>query len=452
HEGQRLEFLVFFGFGKLAMFIHMRRVNPFVPNNPVHPGMFSGRNAEIKSIDRALFQTKNGNPTHILLIGERGIGKTSLMLFAEAVARGEIPNDRTGFDFITVRFSLMDNMTLSDLAFKISEEVKKALDGESKALEYINKIWSFAKRLDLKTPMGGVSIKEEISQKSTTQIISELTHSLSETIDAVTIKASTDLGLIRGKDGLVIMIDEADKASSDLNLGAFLKNLTEALPSMKTNKLLIILSGLPELRQVLVDSHPSSLRLFDDYELRPLSKEEVEEVISAGIHISNTEISGESKKLRFEQEAVSKIFEYSEGYPHFVQQICASSFDVNTDDILSNKDIDSGFFGEKGALDRIGDRYYQNIYQQCPKFSREILVIMAEKGNRWVSREEIKKAFRGKAGSLDQGIKTLKEKGAILKKGDSRGEYRLQWRSFAFWLKFRSIQESADKKYVSPRV
>jgi Cdc6-like AAA superfamily ATPase len=58
-----------------------RKFNPFRPNYPVYRGMFAGRWNEIMRIDKILFQTKNCNPTNIMIIGERGIGKTSLMLF-----------------------------------------------------------------------------------------------------------------------------------------------------------------------------------------------------------------------------------------------------------------------------------------------------------------------------------------------------------------------------------
>ena len=74
------------------------RHNPFKPNNPVYTGMFAGRMSEIARTDEILFQTANDNPTHILFIGERGIGKTSLLLVANYFAKGELtwkqPNNR----------------------------------------------------------------------------------------------------------------------------------------------------------------------------------------------------------------------------------------------------------------------------------------------------------------------------------------------------------------------
>jgi len=47
--------------------------------------MFAGRFNEIRRIEKVLLETKEGNPSYLLIVGERGIGKTSLMLFAESI-------------------------------------------------------------------------------------------------------------------------------------------------------------------------------------------------------------------------------------------------------------------------------------------------------------------------------------------------------------------------------
>lgn len=51
--------------------------------------MFAGRYHEMLALEKALFQTKNGNPTHFLIDGERGIGKSSLLFNVEGVATGD---------------------------------------------------------------------------------------------------------------------------------------------------------------------------------------------------------------------------------------------------------------------------------------------------------------------------------------------------------------------------
>ena len=75
------------------------KFNPFVPNGIAFPGMFFGRSDEIGTIEQSLFQTLNGNPQHLLISGERGIGKSSLLNYADLIARGDIEVEDTEFNF-----------------------------------------------------------------------------------------------------------------------------------------------------------------------------------------------------------------------------------------------------------------------------------------------------------------------------------------------------------------
>jgi hypothetical protein len=91
----------------------------------------------------------------------------------------------------------------------------------------------------------------------------------------------------------------------------------------------------------------------------------------------------------------------------------------------------------------IGDKYYKDLYFNRINVDsyRHILNIMAEEWNRWISKKEIGKKFKGKASTLDNGLKALKDRNIILSKPGTRGEYRLQWRSFALWIKLFTEQQ-----------
>jgi hypothetical protein len=61
-------------------------------------------------------------------------------------------------------------------------------------------------------------------------------------------------------DGIVILIDEADKAPAAANLGEFVKLLTERLTKKGCNQVCIGISGLPTVLQKMKESHESSIR------------------------------------------------------------------------------------------------------------------------------------------------------------------------------------------------
>lgn len=405
----------------------MNKINPFSPNSPVHRDMFAGRDAEINAIDKGLSQANYGNPTHLLLLGERGIGKTSLLNVGSMFAKGDFTWADKKHNFLVARIILNDNMCLADFAIYLKNAIEREINKTHPQLALIKKAWGFVSRFEAV----GVAYRKEESDKNSAKIIQEFIYSLSDTIKSIKDPA---LPITEKKEGLVILIDEADKASKDLHLGSFLKILTETLAAEGTNNIFFIVSGLPDARNKLSDSHESSLRLFQEFDLGPLSKIETSEVIENGLK----EVEKESNiKVAIDPKAQEAIYLFSEGYPHFVQQIGYSIFEVDADNNISEEDVNKGVFMRGGALELIGDRYYVKPFYKdiAVESQREILTIMAEKWGNWITREEIKKVFSGKETSLTNGLHALREKGIIIPREGFKGQYRLQWASFAFWIK-----------------
>jgi hypothetical protein len=100
--------------------------------------------------------------------------------------------------------------------------------------------------------------------------------------------------------------------------------------------------------------------------------------------------------------------------------------------------------GKRGGLEIIGDRYYRNdFYNKIQKDSyRQVLRIMADKHDGWVTKAEIKEKFDGKESTLDNAIQALRERHIILSQEGQRGVYRLQHRGFALWIKLYTSNET----------
>jgi hypothetical protein len=192
---------------------------------------------------------------------------------------------------------------------------------------------------------------------------------------------------------------------------------------------------LPELRSKLHESHPSSLRIFEELQLARLSNEEVGNIIDICLQSAN---DTNEEKTSIVTDAKQSLIGWSEGYPHFVQQFGFSAFAVDTDGIIDNNDVLMAAFGPKGALETIGNRYYRNdFYNKIQKDSyRKVLRIMADDLDGWVSRAKIKDKFKGKDAILSNALKALRDRHIILSKEGVKGVYRLQHRGFALWIKF----------------
>ena len=182
---------------------------------------------------------------------------------------------------------------------------------------------------------------------------------------------------------------------------------------------------------------------------------EVVRVVGRCIEAANRDNVGQTS---VDKPAERMLIEFSEGYPHFIQQFGYSAFEANTDGIISGKDVFDGALGPGGALERIGDRYYRDdFYRKIQKDSyRQVLRIMADNLENWINKKEIREKFKGKDSTLDNAIHALRSRHIILTKEETRGVYRLQHRAFAHWIKIytqepKDIQASLGLADANPR-
>lgn len=401
----------------------MLRFNPFRPNEIVHPGMFAGRYDELVALEKALFQTKNGNPAHFVIDGERGIGKSSLLLNLKGVANGDFGTieDSQSFRFITVSISVDASHTYSDIVHCIGTELRRQIADREQLKEFAKTAWDFMKKWEV----AGVKYHEEKKQLKDTELIEELTFALAESLK--------NLGQV--VDGVLILIDEADKPPVSSNLGSLVKLLTERLKVRGCDRVCIGLAGLTSLRDTLRRSHESSLRLFRIFALEPLSPKDRAQVIHRGL-------TAAEKRNKFAvtitPEALTNLTFMTEGYPHFIQQFAYCAFEADTDNNIDIEDVLKGAYGEAGALKQLGLKYFEKQYfdQIGSDEYREVLRVMAEHFDAWVKKAEIRKeAPQIKASTLDNALSALKTRGIILPKKGTKGTYKLPSRSFAVWIR-----------------
>jgi hypothetical protein len=405
------------------------RVNPFVPNGSTAPGRFVGRIPQLNALEQALIQTRAGSPKGFMLTGERGIGKTSLLRYLKFVAQGYIEVKDEKMRFLVIELEVDGETTDVGLIRRIDMALIRELGKTESARSFLSKGWEFVQRIEA----FGVKIKEGQRVTDRETLHDEFAFSLATTVNRIT-QDDADATFGSRFDGVLLLIDEADNAPEALGLGTFIKLLSERLERHNCPNVMIGLAGMPGLREVLRASHPSSLRVVDELPLGPLSNEEVGSVIDFAMaaanktNISKTEVSAGARGL---------LIGLSEGYPHFIQQFGYSAFESDTDGIIDEDDVVRGAFGPRGALEKIGDQYYRdNFYNKIQKDSyRQVLRIMAERQNAWISKEEIRAKYKGKETTLDSAIKALRERKIILHKEGERGTYRLQHRGFALWIK-----------------
>jgi hypothetical protein len=405
------------------------RVNPFRPGSPVNPGMFVGRIPEVKALEAALISTRAGNPTHFMLTGERGIGKTSLLLYLRYVATGRILVEGQKFSFLVIDADIDQSTTRLGLIKRIDLSLRRELGESEPARKFLSDAWDFLKRVEIAESR----LRDKEIASGEEILMDEFAHSFANTAIRLCSKGAEDAMFSARYGGVLLLIDEADNSAKELGIGSFFKLLVERLQREACDHITIGLAGLPELRNVLHQSHPSALRIFDEIQLERLSREEVSQVID--LCLKRTAEGGQPQ-VTIDEDARKDLISLSEGYPHFIQQFGYSAFAKDTDDRIDKQDVNRGSFAERGALEKIGDGYYRNdFYNKIQKESyRQVLRIMAKKLDAWTTRADIQKQFKGNKSTLNNAIKALRDRHIILSKEGERGIYRLQHKGFALWI------------------
>lgn len=405
----------------------MTAVNPFRPSSPVNPGMFVGRVGEIRRIESLLMQTRAGRPSHFIVVGERGIGKSSLLLYAQYAAQGNLMVDGSKLAFLVIYTTISSESTQLSLMRRVERDLHRRLADTDPAREFWQKAWSFLQRIETSS----IKLRPEDTFDDSELMLDEFASTLAQVCERI----RQPRGICTTQhDGVFILVDEADNAPASLRLGTFLKLLVERLQREHCDHVMLGLAGLPELRSVLLESHPSSLRIFDQLDLGRLSDEEVRQVVRVCLESE----AGGSMAKSITPEAERMLVRLSEGYPHFIQQFGYSAFDIDVDNCIDEDDVIKGAFGRGGALDLIGDRYYRdNFYNRIQKDSyRRVLRIMADNSDEWVTKAHIRSRFSGKDSTLNNALQALRGRHIILAKEGEKGVYRLQHRGFALWIKF----------------
>lgn len=406
----------------------MLKFNPFRPGSIVNASMFAGRMEELTKLEQALFQTKNGNPHHFLLHGERGIGKSSLLFYLQCIAKGEIESlEDNQYHFLVVQVELEPSNDYSDLIKKVGSGLKRAVEAEEKIKLLAKNAWNFLVRWEV---MGVRYNKKEVTQIASHELLEDLVYTFEQTVNSIKDEF----------DGVLVLIDEADKAPSSANLGEFVKLLTERLSKHGCDRVMLGVSGQSSVLEKMRESHESSLRIFEILNIQPLDTNDSVSVIEKGIEEANAK---NLENTTVTKEATGLIAYLSEGYPHFIQQYAYSSLEEDQDNVIDEKDVVAGAFSEHGAVSQLGQKYFNELFfdQINSDEYRQVLRVLAENRDNWTTKTQVRAATGLKESTLRNAISALTKRNIIATKPGTKGSYRLPTKSFAVWIKAYTSQD-----------
>ncbi len=305
--------------------------NAFLPSKEIDTAdKFAGRVKQVGQVHLALYATG----ANIAIIGNRGIGKTSLARQIINIASGdndllkklEIPYEGK-MDFLTIYFACGGAVkTFPDLLYRLLTTQGCLQDWVYEIPSARKEFKSLDSKLNIQVAsLGGTLQTETESQSAIT------THSI-DTIFTNVVSAIVKEKIAR--DGILIVLDEFDRIENPAGFADFLKALSTNVPGVK-----FCLVGVAQDIQNLMKEHGSSDRLFAGgiVYMPPMSKDELMEIIDIAEKSIKNEIS-------FSKGAKNEIANLAQGHPYMVHLLgkhtLRGAFTAKKD-VVDAKDIET---------------------------------------------------------------------------------------------------------------
>jgi len=337
-------------------------------------------------------------------------------------AMGKVPiRGSESVNFIVINVELDSTQTFFDILKTIAADFKRAIAEREKVKNLAHDVWTFLSNWEI---LGVRFHKSDENKVQPYEVLNELVVNFKKVITS----ANKEI------EGILILIDEADRPNENASLGELVKMLTEKLTKRGCDQVVIGMTGQPGLISKLRASHESSPRIFSSLSLKPLSDLENKNMVICGLKEANL-VNNEQTTI--DDDALSLISQLSEGYPHFLQEFAYKAFENDTDCRICIDDVKSGAFGQFGALKELGNKYFNELYftQIGSDEYRRVLQAMAKFSDSWVNRERIKTEITIKETTLNNALQALKTRNIIVPNPAQTGEFRLPTKSFAAWIK-----------------
>ena len=290
--------------------------NPFAPGAGTPPPELAGRADILEKARIAIARMASGKSSkHPLLIGLRGVGKTVLLdeIGARAEAGGhyvlriEAPEHRSLPAVLApqVRIALL-KISTSAAATEYANRALRALAG------FVSSLKASYADIELR-----LDVEPEKGLADSGDLESVLTDLLTASGEAAAKAAKA----------LVILIDELQYVAVE-QLGPFIAALHRC--AQQQLPVVLVGAGLPQLRANVGKAKTYSERLFEFFELGPLSDVHAREAI---------QIPLEDHDVQIEPDALALIVEETVGYPYFLQEWGKNAWDVAPSSPISSTDV-----------------------------------------------------------------------------------------------------------------
>lgn len=372
-------------------------INPFHPNHPVPVELFVGRKDEIERINRAAHQVSLGKPQSVFIMGEYGIGKTSLARIIKFLSEKQ-------YGLLGFHILLGSGHTLEDMAVATVKEIVESDYKIEKLSKRIQKL--FTNYIDKITFFGITLHLDKVKQEA-----QNITYSYLPFLKNIYKQVQDDYK------GLVLILDEINGITKDSKFAHFLKKLNdENALSREPLPLLLILCGTAERYREIVSNHQPVERIFNIAQINRLNHDEMSDFFNKAFTEAN---------MIVDKKAMKTLCYFSNGFPKLMHLIGESAYLITEDDLITE---DVARESVIAAAEEVGRKFIDQQVMKAlqSKDYRNILNKISQSTTDWhyFTKSEIeKKLNKDEKKKLSNFLRRMKKLNVIVP-GDIRGEYK----------------------------
>jgi hypothetical protein len=379
-------------------------LDPFSSDRPVdNPNFFAGRLQEFNEIIQYLYNTAHDFPKHVLITGDRGIGKSSMLRQTRHIAEGtrdladklrseygDSVVDPPAFNFVTVWHSADSGQNAETFAHTLiaaaKTEVERFFGNFSIEINWF------------------VNIKQG-TQQNVTAI--DLANQFCKTVKKAAEKVRKER-----KSGILFFIDETDTFPQNSGVGIFMKNVVDSLCPNGITNVAFVMAGITGALQRLMIDHDSISRSFHEVNMSPLSLEEGAAILRKGFDLA---------KITYDEDVINQAFAISAGYPEPLHLLGSALLSVNNTGHLTQQDLAAA---KKKILRNTRHSVLQDrLVKAGSSINQRILEAMSMSEDSVVTTDFIRSKVSKPSDEISAGIRDLIDRKVITK--EEKGEYRI---------------------------
>lgn len=301
----------------------MIKPNPFTPQSGWEPRIFGGRAEQIAHFEKTLAEAAASRSSHMVIIGQWGIGKTTLLKQFKKIAQSK------GYPASFCPISQVKER--SSVSAAVNLMTQEILNGFPQPLAEPD---SGAKKLQ--------------PQVQFTQFLLGLWPKLKSPV-------------------AVILLDDVQNLAAVSSVIDLLRAVLSKEEIITRTRFLFVLASTTEGWDNFVNKHDPVGRFFRRREMiGNLTLAETQAVLDSTL--KETGVS-------FAPQVITEIFRYTQGHPYELQLLASHLFEAQ---LMGKVGLTEWVPAFKNTLRELGEDYFESLYERASDREKEVLLVLAE--------------------------------------------------------------------------